>query len=131
MIANELQLDTEIPTKGRMTMSLNALLDSSKYAEKFVGGSALAIFLMPDNYHHYHSPTTGKIVESNESVGNRLFGMPDMLGVLNNGNPGYNMDYSVIENFKHGGSTVLLIFEKGKLNSMTVEQGQRIGKLKH
>jgi len=185
MIANELELDTEIPTKGRMTMSLNSLLDNSKYADKFVGGSAMAIFLMPDNYHHYHSPTTGKIVESNEDVGNRLFGIPDMLDMINNGNPGYNKDYSVFEDFKHGyfiietsnygfiamipiglqtvgsvvfekdykeissenpkqiykgeklghfeygGSTVLLIFEKGKLNSMTVEQGQRIGKLKN
>jgi len=185
MIANELELDTEIPTKGRMTMSLNSLLDNSKYAEKFVGGSAMAVFLMPDNYHHYHSPISGKIVESKENVGNRLFGMPDMLDMINNGNPGYNKDYSVIENFRHGyfiiqtndygciamipiglqtvgsvvfeekynkvnsenpkniykgeklghfaygGSTVLLIFEKGKLSSMTVEQGQRIGKLKH
>ncbi len=33
--------------------------------------------------------------------------------------------------FAYGGSTVLLIFEKGKLNSITVEQGQRIGKLKN
>jgi len=185
MIANELELDTEIPTKGRMTMSLNSLLDNSKYAEKFVGGSAMAVFLMPDNYHHYHSPTTGKIVESKEEVGNRLFGMPDLLDMINNGNPGYNKDYSVFENFRHGyfiiqtndygfiamvpiglqtvgsvvfesdykkvtsekpmkihkgeklghfaygGSTVLLIFEKGKLNSITVEQGQRIGKLKN
>ncbi len=185
MIANELELDTEIPTKGRMTMSLNSLLDHSKYADKFVGGSAMAVFLMPDNYHHYHSPTTGKIVESKEEVGNRLFGMPNMLDMINNGNPGYNKDYSVFENFRHGyfiiqtndygfiamvpiglqtvgsvvfendykkvtsekpikiykgeklghfaygGSTVLLIFEKGKLNSMTVEQGQRIGKFKN
>ncbi|MCW5517961.1 phosphatidylserine decarboxylase [Muriicola sp. Z0-33] len=185
MVANELELETEIPTKGRMTMSLNSLLDHSKYAEKFVGGSALALFLMPDNYHHYHSPISGKIVESNENVGNRLFGMPDMLDMINNGNPGYNKDYSVFEDFKHGyfiietskygfiamipiglqtvgsvvfeddykeinnenpkqiykgeklghfkygGSTVLLIFEKGKLNSVTVEQGQRIGKLKN
>ncbi|MFX0558577.1 phosphatidylserine decarboxylase [Maribacter sp. CXY002] len=185
MIANELELDTEIPTKGRMTMSLNSLLDNSKYAEKFVGGSAMAVFLMPDNYHHYHSPTTGKIVESKEEVGSRLFGMPDLLDMINNGNPGYNKDYSVFENFRHGyfiietkkygfiamapiglqtvgsvvfknefkeinsenpiqiykgdklghfeygGSTVLLIFEKGKLNSITVEQGQRIGKLKY
>jgi phosphatidylserine decarboxylase len=88
MIANELELDTEIPTKGRMTMSLNSLLDHSKYAEKFVGGSAIAIFLMTDNYHHYHIPTTGKIIESNENVGYRLFGMPDMLDMINNGNPG-------------------------------------------
>lgn len=185
MIANELELDTEIPTKGRMTMSLNSLLDNSKYAEKFIGGSAMAVFLMPDNYHHYHSPTAGKIVESKEEVGSRLFGMPDLLDMINNGNPGYNKDYSVFENFRHGyfiietkkygfiamvpiglqtvgsvvfenefkeinsenpiqiykgdklghfeygGSTVLLIFEKGKLNSITVEQGQRIGKLKN
>tara|TARA_R110001632_G_scaffold17219_2_gene54818 strand:+ start:734 stop:1873 length:1140 start_codon:yes stop_codon:yes gene_type:complete len=185
MIANELELDTEIPTKGRMTMSLNSLLDNSKYAEKFIGGSAMAVFLMPDNYHHYHSPTAGKLVESKEEVGSRLFGMPDVLDMINNGNPGYNKDYSVFENFRHGyfiietkkygfiamvpiglqtvgsvvfenefkeinsenpqqiykgeklghfeygGSTVLLIFEKGKLNSITVEQGQRIGKLKN
>jgi phosphatidylserine decarboxylase len=185
MIANELELNTEIPTKGRMTMSLKSLLDNSKYAERFIGGSALAVFLMPDNYHHYHSPTTGDIVESKEKVGDRLFGVPDLLDIINNGNPGYNKDYSVFENFRHGyfiiktkdygfiamvpiglqtvgsvvfeaeykkvnsenpkkiykgeklghfaygGSTVLLIFEKGKLNSLTVEQGQRIGKLKN
>ena len=184
MIANELELETEIPTKGRMTMSLDALLDHSNYAEHFIGGSALALFLMPDNYHHYHAPTSGTIVESNENVGNRLFGMPDMLDMINNGNVGYNKDYSVFEDFKHGyfiiktaaygyiamipiglqtvgsvvfeddvkaitsdnkkqifkgerlghfkygGSTVLLIFEKGALESLSVEQGQRIGKLK-
>jgi len=185
MIANELELDTKIPTKGRMTMSLNLLLDNSKFADRFVGGSAMAVFLMPNNYHHYHSPITGEIIESKEDVGDRLFGMPDMLDMINNGNPGYNKDYSVLEDFRHGyfiiqtkdygliamipiglqtvgsvvfedeysnitsanpkiiykgeklghfaygGSTVLLIFEKGKLNSMTVEQGQRIGKLKN
>ena len=184
MIANELKLDTEIPTTGRMTMSLNSLLDNSKFAEKFIGGSAMAVFLMPDNYHHYHAPISGDIVESKEDVGNRLFGMPDMLDMVNDGNPGYNKDYSIIENFKHGyfiiqtkdygyiamipiglqtvgsvifeeayrgvtdanpivvykgtklghfaygGSTVLMIFEKGKLSSISIQQGQRIGKLK-
>ena len=185
MIANELQLDSEIPTKGRMTMSLNALLNNSEYAKKFIGGSAMAIFLMPDNYHHYHAPISGSLVESNEDVGDRYFGMPNMLDVINNGNVGYNKDYSVFENFKHGyfiiktetygyvamipiglqtvgsvvfeddyknvndsnpiaiykgeklghfaygGSTVLLIFQKNKLSSISVQQGQRIGKLKN
>ena len=185
MIANELQLDSEIPTKGRMTMSLKALLNDSEYANKFIGGTALALFLMPDNYHHYHAPISGRIVESNEDVGDRLFGMPDMLDMINNGNVGYNKDYSVFENFRHGyfiietvdygyvamvpiglqtvgsvvfedayknvqdenpvdiykgqklghfaygGSTVLLIFEKHKLSSLSVQQGQRIGKLKN
>lgn len=184
MIANELQIDTEIPTKGGMTMSLNNLLDQSEYAEKFIGGTAMAVFLMPDNYHHYHAPISGTIVESKETVGDRLFGMPDMLDMVNNGNPGYGKDYSVFENFRHGyfiietehyghiamipiglqtvgsvvfetpfkrvdehspqkvykgqklghfaygGSTVLMLFERGRLNAVSVQQGQRIGKLR-
>lgn len=183
MIVNELSIETEIPTKGRMAMSLNALLDSSEYARKFIGGTALAVFLMPHNYHHYHAPVSGMIVESREDVGDRLFGMPDILDMVNKGNPGYAKDYSVFENFRHGyfiiktrqygfvgmipiglqtvgsvvfedkfrniesgkeqkvykgeklghfaygGSTVLLIFEKGKLNSLSVRQGQRIAEL--
>lgn len=184
MINNDLQLDTEIPTKGRMTLNLNALLGNSEYASKFVGGTAVAVFLLPTNYHHYHAPISGVIVESNESVGDRLFGMPDIVDMINEGNPGYNKDYSVFENFRHGyfiietekygsvgmipiglqtigsvvfeekfksiqkgnevqvqkgeklghfaygGSTVLLIFEKGRFNAVNVKQGQQIGNLK-
>ena len=100
MIANELQLDSEIPTKGRMTMSLNALLNDSGYAKKFIGGSAMAVFLMPDNYHHYHAPISGIIVESNEDVGDRLFGMPDILNMINNGNVGYNKGLWCIREFQ-------------------------------
>lgn len=184
MINNDLQLNTAIPTKGKMTLSLNNLLDNSGYAEKFVGGTALAVFLMPDNYHHFHAPVSGIVVASNERVGDRLFGMPDILDMINNGNVAYNKDYSVFENFKHGyfiikteangyiamipiglqtvgsvvfeedfkkiapgseasvykgqkmghfaygGSTVLLLFEKDRLSSLSVRQGQSIGKLK-
>ena len=185
MIANELELDTEIPTKGRMTMSLNDLLNNSPHASRFVGGTALAVFLMPNNYHHYHAPVSGTVIESNENAGERLFGVPDLIDMVNKGNPGYDKDYSVFENFLHGyfiietkdyglvgmipiglqtvgsvifedgfqkissrdeavkiykgqklghfaygGSTVLLIFEKDKISSLTVQQGQRIGELK-
>ncbi|NER15357.1 phosphatidylserine decarboxylase [Leptobacterium flavescens] len=184
MINNDLKLDTQIPTKGRSTLNLNALLGDSEYAEKFVGGTALAVFLKPDNYHHYHSPITGLVVEAKESVGDRLFGMPDIPDIINNGNIAYNKDYSVFENFKHGylviktekygyigmipiglqtigsvvfedrfksvrngevekiykgekvgyfaygGSTVLLIFQKGTFSAVNVQQGQQIGILK-
>lgn len=184
MINNDLQLNTPIPTKAGMTLTLNALLDSSEHCPKFIGGTALAVFLMPDNYHHYHSPVSGTMVESKENAGDRLFGMPDILDMINNGNPGYNKDYSVFENFRHGyfiikttdhglvamvpiglqtigsvvfedkfkaigpaaeqkvykgeklghfaygGSTVLLLFQKGHLHSLTVRQGQQIGKLR-
>ncbi len=183
MIANDLRLDTEIPTKGTMTLSLNSLLGDSQYSANFIGGTALAVFLMPDNYHHYHAPVAGVVVESKENVGDRLFGMPDMLGLVNEGNPGYGQDYSVIQDFRHGyfiidtddfglvamvpiglqtvgsvvfeekfrdvgpesvqqvyrgeklghfaygGSTVLLMFEKGRMSAVSVQQGQRIGKM--
>ena len=183
MINNQLDLETQIPTKSGMTLSLNELLDNSAYAKNFVGGTALAVFLMPYDYHHYHAPTEGIIVESKETVGDRLFGMPDMLDMINDGNVAYNKDYSVFQNFKHGyfiiqttrygyiamipiglqtvgsvvfeekfkainseagvavqkgeklghfaygGSTVLLLFEKGTFSSLTVKQGQQIGTL--
>lgn len=184
MINNDLKMDTQIPTKGRMTLNLNALLSNSKYAEKFVGGTAMAVFLKPDNYHHYHAPISGTVVEANEDVGDRLFGMPDIPDIINNGNIAYNKDYSVFERFRHGylvidteeygyvammpiglqtigsvvfkeqfkkvedtnpvkiykgqevgyfaygGSTVLLIFQKGVFSSLSVQQGQRLGLLK-
>ena len=184
MIVNDLQLETEIPTKGSMTLSLSKLLDSSKYSEKFVGGTAMAVFLMPDNYHHFHAPVSGAMVESKENVGHRLFGMPDLIGMVNKGNPGYGKDYSVFQDFRHGyfiiktqdfgyvamvpiglqtvgsvvfedkfrdvglgseqrvyrgeklghfaygGSTVLLMFERGRIAAVSVQQGQRIGKMR-
>lgn len=184
MINNDLKLESQIPTKGRMTLNLNALLGNSKYVDKFIGGTALAVFLKPDNYHHYHSPISGTVVEAREEVGDRLFGMPDIPDIINNGNIAYNKDYSVFENFRHGylviktekfgyigmipiglqtigsvvfqerfkkvgdilpekiykgekvgnfaygGSTVLLIFQKGAFSSLNVKQGQQIGILK-
>lgn len=50
---------------------------------------------------------------------------------VNSNNPQQIQKGEKLGHFEYGGSTVLLIFEKGKLNSMTVEQGQRIGKLKN
>lgn len=183
MINNDLKLETQIPTKGRMTLNLDALLGNSKYAKQFVGGTAMAVFLKPDNYHHYHAPVSGRVVEAREEVGNRLFGMPDIPDIINNGNIAYNKDYSVFEHFRHGylviktkqygyvgmipiglqtigsvvfeeglksvddthprkiykgdkvghfaygGSTVLLIFQKGVFNAVSVKQGQQIGSL--
>ncbi len=183
MINNDVQMDSQIPTKAGMTLSLKELLDDSPYCEKFVGGTAMAVFLLPTNYHHYHAPISGIMVESKEDVGDRLFGMPDILDLINDGNVAYNKDYSVLQSFKHGyfifdtkeyghiamvpiglqtigsvvfeekfkkvertnpvdvykgeklghfaygGSTVLLLFEKNRLNAISVQQGQKIGTL--
>jgi phosphatidylserine decarboxylase len=102
MINNDLQLDDQIPMKGKMTLNLTEMLDSSKYASKFVGGTALTVVLMPYNYHHYHAPISGIVVESNENVGERLFGFTDLNDFINHGNVGYNKDFSVLEHFRHG-----------------------------
>ena len=184
MINNNIQMGDQIPTKGGMTLSLKELLGNSTYSEKFVGGTAMAVFLLPTNYHHYHAPISGRVVESDQEVGDRLFGMPDILDIINNGNVAYNKDYSVFQKFRHGyfifeteeyghiamipiglqtigsvvfegkfkniqnkapvqvykgdklghfaygGSTVLLLFEKNRLSSVTVQLGQQIGNLK-
>jgi phosphatidylserine decarboxylase len=100
-VNNDLQLDSAIPVKGRMSLSLNQMLDFSSLASKFIGGTAVSIILLPDNYHHYHAPVTGKLVESKEEVGTQLFGS-QILDVVGKGNIGYNADFSIYEYFKHG-----------------------------
>ncbi|MBE9519680.1 MAG: phosphatidylserine decarboxylase [Proteobacteria bacterium] len=181
LINNDITAESDIKLKGNMTLNISRLLGGSKLAEKFIGGRAYACFLMPENYHHYHSPVAGMVVEARDNVGNKLFGLEDLIDMVNQGNPGYNRDFSVFEDFKHGyliietekmgkvamvpvglqtvgsvvfrdkfkainadqpveinkgeavghfaygGSTVLLIFEKGKFNAVSVKQGQQIG----
>ena len=102
IINNEIKADDKIPLKGNMQLNIRQVLGNSKYSEKFIGGTALACFLLPDNYHHYHAPVTGTLVESNQNVGKYLFGLEDLPGLVNEGNAGYNQDFSVFEDFKHG-----------------------------
>ena len=52
------------------------LLNGSKYAKKFVGGTALSCVLMPNTYHHYHAPVSGTMVEA-KIVDGAFFGHPD------------------------------------------------------
>ena len=102
MINNDLTAETEIPLKGRMTLNLDALLAGSSYAGQFIGGTAMACFLLPDSYHHYHAPVTGTVVASQQDVDGIYFGMPDLPAMVNRGNPGYDQDFSVFEQFRRG-----------------------------
>jgi len=171
-----LKSDSAMPIKGRMTLNLNQLLANSSFATHFIDGTALSVFLLPNSYHHFHSPVSGQLVESKEDVGNVLFGSQ----IMDFFTTGY-LDFSVFENYKHGyfiiktqghgyvaiipvgmetissvvfenrlknvsagkevmvkkgeklghfaygGSLVILVFEKGRLNSLRVQQGQQIG----
>ena len=67
-IQTDLTMETSIPVKSTH-LNVLELLDHSDYAVYFEGGTAVSCVLMPDNYHRYHSPTTGMIVESKEVPG--------------------------------------------------------------
>lgn len=67
-ILSDITLQSKMDIKGRQ-ISMYDLLDKSKYAKHFVGGTAVSCVLMPNVYHHYHSPVTGKIVEGREIPG--------------------------------------------------------------
>jgi phosphatidylserine decarboxylase len=172
----DLKLNSAMPIKGRMKLSLNQLLGNSRYANHFIDGSALSVILLPRNYHHFHSPVSGILVESNQDVGNILFGSQLMDFFMTD-----QGDFTVFENYKHGyfiikterygyvavipvgletigsmvfenrvkhvsigqnvnvkkgeklghfaygGSLVIVLFEKNRLNQIAVQQGQQIG----
>jgi phosphatidylserine decarboxylase len=75
------------------------LLNDSKFASNFVGGTAISCVLMPNNYHRYHAPVTGKIVESEEVAG-IYNGIKDGEHWFNNWNVGESStDFSIFEDF--------------------------------
>ncbi|MFC5055896.1 phosphatidylserine decarboxylase [Saccharothrix xinjiangensis] len=110
MIVDDLTADTALPVKT-VTMNVETLLDRSEYAASFVkdhkrgdtsGGTAVSCILMPDTYHWYHSPVTGRVVESRDDIGGIYYGMRDFPELLNKGDVGYGYDYSMFEHFRRG-----------------------------
>lgn len=67
-ILADLTLHQKMDIKGRQ-ISVYDMLNKSKLAKYFVGGTAVSCVLMPNVYHHYHSPVNGKIVESGDIPG--------------------------------------------------------------
>jgi phosphatidylserine decarboxylase len=57
---------------------------------------------MPINYHCWHAPVTGYVVESRESVMGRFFGNPDFPDFFRNGNVGYDSEFSIFEVYHRG-----------------------------
>jgi len=95
--------DTKIKTKGTQTLNVQELLAGSNHWKRFVGGTALSCILMPNTYHHYHSPVDGKVIEARILQG-ALIGMEDFPSfVPPNGNVGYyGADFSAFENYQRG-----------------------------
>lgn len=101
MIVDDLTLETKIAVKT-VFLNVKELLNNSSYADRFLGGTAVSCILMPDTYHYYHAPVSGKVVESNEDVAGEYFGINDFPGLLNDDNVGYGYSYSVFEHFRRG-----------------------------
>jgi len=97
-IESDLTLTTELNVKSRQ-INVKDLLMDSKYAKKFVGGTAISCVLMPNSYHRYHAPVTGKIVESQEVQGiyNGIMDGEDWFNKWNVGES--TTDFSIFEDF--------------------------------
>ncbi len=96
-------IDTKIQTKFNQALNIVEMLDGSQYANKFIGGTALSCVLMPNTYHHYHSPVNGEAVES-KIIEDPYYGydnFPDWAPA--SGNVGYSgTEFNQFEDFKRG-----------------------------
>lgn len=97
-IQSELTLKTPLHIKTRQ-INVHELLNKSDYAKHFVGGTAVSCVLMPNSYHRYHSPVSGRIVESKDIPG-IYNGIIDGEDWFNRGNIGESTtDFSIFEDF--------------------------------
>ena len=109
-LENPLQLDTVLDVKS-IPISVNHLLGTvpDEIKEKFVDGSGLACVLMPNTYHHFHSPVDGtvihaEVVKTGTPGTPGTFGYPDFPNwVPLDGNVGRaGTDYSQFQAFQRG-----------------------------
>jgi phosphatidylserine decarboxylase len=109
--------NTLIPTKGQQALNIVDMLGGSKYANKFIGGTALSCVLMPNTYHHYHAPVGGHVVES-RIIEDAYYGYDNFPAWAPiNGNVGYyGTDFSQFENFKRG----YFIIDTGKYGHVAI-----------
>lgn len=97
-IESDLTLTTQLNVKTRQ-LNVKELLNNSRYKKHFVGGTAISCVLMPNSYHRYHAPVTGKIVESQEVRGiyNGIMDGDDWFNKWNVGES--TTDFSIFEDF--------------------------------
>lgn len=106
IINENLNTNSRINTKYDEYLNVAQLLGGSKYAKHFNGGTATGTVLLPPDYHHYHSPITGTVVEAKALAadGGVYFGMDgEFFTYSNNGNVGgYKSQYGVFGVYHRG-----------------------------
>lgn len=103
-ISNPLQQDTVLDVKNIPVNLMDLLGDTPmKLKQEFIGGTGLSCVLMPNTYHHFHTPVSGTI-EHAEIVKTGTYGyldFPNWVPVDGNvGRPG--ADFSQFEEFQRG-----------------------------
>ena len=118
-IENPLQLDTVLDVKN-IPISVNDMLGTvpEDVKEKFVGGSGLTCVLMPNTYHHFHSPVDGtvihaEVVKTGTPGTPGTFGYPDFPNwVPSDGNVGRpGTDFSQFQAFQRGVIVIKVEYE--------------------
>ncbi len=94
----KLTAGTEIPLKGYLRLNAKNLLNQSKLADRFVGGTAVRCILEPTYYHHFHSPVTGIMVESDENVPGLYYDSREEFSVFEH----FHRGYYIIKTKKYG-----------------------------
>jgi len=118
-IENPLQLNTVLDVK-KTPISVNDMLGSvpEHIKKKFVGGSGLTCVLMPNTYHHFHSPVDGKVLHAEVvKTGSKgtpgTFGYPDFPNWVpidgNVGRPG--TDFSQFQAFQRGVIIIEVLYD--------------------
>jgi phosphatidylserine decarboxylase len=62
----------DITVKDGATLDVAKMLTGSSYADRFRDGAVFGFLLDINNYHHFHAPVGGKIVERKDAAGNYL-----------------------------------------------------------
>lgn len=116
MIDSELTDETEIPTKGYRRLNVKQLLNGYYSWDRFIGGTALSCVLLPSDYHHYHSPVTGKLVHY-EEAGKVYFGLEEAPSWFHDGNVGASdAKFSAFEQFHRA----IFVFQTEKFGQVAM-----------
>ncbi len=123
LIENPLQDDTVLDVKG-IPIGLDRLLGSApeELKNRFVGGTGLSCVLMPNTYHHFHTPVSGRVrhveviskrVDGGQTLPQGTFGYIDWPNWVpldgNVGRPG--TDFSQFEAFERGVIIIEVTFQ--------------------
>lgn len=133
---NKLQNNETVSVKSGVFSNVSVLLGDSKYKDSFAGGEMTHTFLDVFDYHRYHFPVSGKIVDcgfisrDDAADGITVWDKKEQRYVLHSEEPGWQMietrGYVVLDTEKYGLVAVLPI-GMSQISSVCFEDTVKIG----